>query len=355
MKKVLIVGAGIAGCTASIVFAQRGWSVTLIEKRSVAEAIGSGIFVYSNGLDNFKKLDLLDNIEQEGFVIPEGKNVYTDNVGNHITDVYYPKILGIKRSTLQTVLTNKLTTLGVSITLNSSVENYNLGDYDLVIGADGINSSVRTMLWPNVTPTYSGFEVWRSTHKRPAELVDKITMFGVGKRLGIMPISQDELYMWAVVHVPEKRHYERNIWSAIMWEKFTEFSGPARPFLDDLMNNANVYYTPAEEVIMPTPWHKDNVILIGDAAHASTPFSGQGGAMAVHDAVLLGELIDAKIDLATFGDRRYPMCKYVQDTSRAVGIAGATENYDSYTKMINSMPATAQDKIDTFYNTIKTL
>ena len=355
MKKALIVGAGIAGCTAGIALVQRGWSVTVIEKRSSAEAIGSGIFVYSNGLDNFNKLGLLAEVEQAGFIIPDGKNVYTDNVGKHITDVYYPKILGIKRSTLQQVLTDKLKILGVDITLNTSVERYNLDNYDLVIGADGINSTLRKMFWPDITTTYAGFEVWRSTHKRPKDLVDKITMFGVGKRLGIMPISQEELYIWAVLPVAEKRYYEKNIWPTVMWEKFVEFAGPARPLLDELMHGAEVYYTPAEEVVMPTPWHKDNIILIGDAAHASTPFSGQGGAMAVHDAVLLGEMIDAKLDLATFADRRYPMCKYVQDTSRAVGLAGATEDYTSYSKMLEAMPTIAQQKIDEFYNTIETL
>jgi 2-polyprenyl-6-methoxyphenol hydroxylase-like FAD-dependent oxidoreductase len=355
MKKVLVVGAGIAGCTASIVLARRGWSVTLIEKSSTSEPISSGIFVYSNGLDNFNKLGLLTKIEQAGFLIPNGRNVYMDNIGNHITDVVYPRILGIRRSAMHRVLAEELKILGVEIQLNTTIDSYSFDNFDLVIGADGINSSVRNLFWPEVTPVYSEFEVWRSTHKRPKNLVDKITMFSAGKRLGIMPISDDELYVWGVVHVPEKHLYERNIWSAVMYEKFLEFEGPARPLLDELTFNQNVYFTPAEEVIMPTPWNKNNVLLIGDAAHASTPFSGQGGSMAVHDAVLLGELLDANIELSAFGERRYPMCKYVQDTSRAVGVAGATESYTSYKEMIANMPSTAQSKINNFYNTLNTL
>jgi 2-polyprenyl-6-methoxyphenol hydroxylase-like FAD-dependent oxidoreductase len=104
---------------------------------------------------------------------------------------------------------------------------------------------------------------------------------------------------------------------------------------------------------MPTPWHQGRVLLIGDAAHASTPFMGQGGAMAVQDAVVLGQLLSVGVNmpavLKAFEQRRAPVCQFVQDASRRVGQAGAVEDLAAYQKSIQAMPQTAQAHVDSFY------
>lgn len=381
-NRVLIVGAGIAGCSAAIALADKGMHVTLIEKQAEWRFQSSGIFIYSNGLEALRAVGVLPQILDVGFGIADGRNVYLDHHGVPIVDVFYPAsrggavpILGIRRAQMHRILAGRLDALGVDIRLATTVTaihspsgsdhaQVTLSDgstqrFDLIVGADGIRSQVRETVTGPVAPRYTGFGVWRSVHERPRTLDAKIMMMGVGKRLGIMPISDDRLYIFGTVSEPADRWYPRETWPERMRERFAEFGGPARQFLDQLSADSEVLYTAVEEVQAPLPWHAGRVLLIGDAAHASTPFMGQGGAMAVEDAVVLAEMLAAdgigEQTLQAFSQRRYPMCRFVQDASRKVGEAGAVEDAASCARRNTAMQATAQQQVDAFYRELEAL
>ncbi|MDM0053842.1 FAD-dependent oxidoreductase [Variovorax sp. J22R115] len=377
---VLIVGAGIAGCAAAIALASRGVRVSLIEKQPVWRFQSSGIFVYGNGLQSFGELGVMNEVLAAGFPVAHGRNVYLDHLGNPIVDVDYPSpadgvppILGIKRADIHRVLAARLEGLGVQAQLDmrlvglksrsdgvqAELSDGSTQHFDLVIGADGIRSQIRQWVAGDITPRYTGLGVWRSVHARPAGLTDKIMMMGVGKRLGIMPISQDRLYLFGTVAEPAGSHYEPARWPELMRERFAEFGAPARQFLDQIDAQAEVIYTAVEEVALPLPWHAKRVLLIGDAAHASTPFMGQGGAMAIQDAVVLGNLLDECLDidalLQRFGTLRYPMCRFVQEASRKVGEAGAVETSGDCAERDRILREHAQAQVDHFYAELKRL
>ncbi|KIQ23246.1 monooxygenase [Variovorax paradoxus] len=377
-NKVLIVGAGIAGCSAAVALADKGMQVTLVEKEARWRFQSSGIFIYGNGLEALRSIGVLPQILDAGFGIADGRNVYLDHRGAPIVDVFYPRshggavpILGIKRAEMHRILAGRLGALGVDIRLATTVADIHApgGEvafsdgtrerFDLVIGADGIRSQVREAVCGPVTPRYTGFGVWRSVHERPRTLDAKIMMMGIGKRLGIMPISDDRLYIFGTVSEPAGRWYPRDQWPALMRERFAEFGGPARQFLDQLSADSEVLYTAVEEVQAPLPWHAGRVLLIGDAAHASTPFMGQGGAMAVEDAVVLARMLAAdgigEQTLKAFGERRFPMCRFVQDASRKVGEAGAMEDAASCARRNAAMRETAQQQVDAFYQALDRL
>jgi 2-polyprenyl-6-methoxyphenol hydroxylase-like FAD-dependent oxidoreductase len=381
-RTVLICGAGIAGCAAAIALARRGWSVRLIEKQDAWRFQSSGIFVYSNGLARFQDLGVLEPLLAAGFVIADGRNVYLHADGSALADTFYPghyagrtlaPILGIRRAQMHRVLADELTRLGVSVQLSTSVETLS-GDArgvdvtlsggerlrcDLVLGADGIRSRIRELLWPGIKPRYSGFGVWRSVHRRPEALRDKFMMMAPGLRLGIMPISSDQLYLFGTVSAAADVWHERSRWPELMKDAFAAFQGPARPLLDELNEMSEVLYTAVEEIVLPTPWHQGRVLLIGDAAHAATPFMGQGGAMAVEDAVTLAHLLERDTDidaaLSDFSRIRAPICQFVQDVSRQVGISGAQSDPDTHQRITRAVADEGQQRVDDFYRQLEHL
>lgn len=378
MKQVehaLIVGGGIAGCAVAIALAQAGVRVTMLEKQREWRFQSSGIFIYHNGLVALGSLGVLPQIVSGGFAIADGRNIYLDERGEPITDTYYPSqhsdiapIIGIRRAELHRILASRLDALCVDIRLGTTavridqntaehvtvaLSDGTTGQYDLVVGADGIQSEIRRLVAGPLEPVYTGLGVWRSVHARPKDLTAKIMMMGTGKRLGIMPISDDQLYLFGTLPEPAGQWHERAAWPALMQARFAEFGGPARQFLDALSADAEVLYTAVEEVAAPLPWHRGRVIMIGDAAHASTPFMGQGGAMALEDAVLLAEMLSRDVGveatLQAFGEARYPLCKFVQDTSRKVGETGAREDAAILRARNETMRCNAQRQVDDFY------
>jgi 2-polyprenyl-6-methoxyphenol hydroxylase-like FAD-dependent oxidoreductase len=378
VEKVLVVGAGIAGCCAAIALAARGFRVRLIEKQDEWRFQSSGIFVYSNGLAHLRDIGVLDDVLSAGYVIDNGRNVYFDHRGEHLVDTFYPTaddgrapaILGIKRAELHRVLANRLQHFGLSAELGTTVGSFDqIGDsvaivlsngavenFDLVLGTDGLRSQIRKLAGFDIKPRYSGFGVWRSVHDRPAELRDKIMMMGPGKRFGIMPISADKLYTFGTIVEPEGKWYDPQAWPETMATKFQEFEGPARQFIEELGPRSEVLYTAVEEIVMPLPWHAGRVVLLGDAAHASTPFMGQGGAMGVQDAAVLARLLDSDNDipviLAAYGAARGPLCRFAQDVSRQVGENGAAGQSAADNDRFRQ---TAQQNVDVFYDKLADL
>ena len=374
---ILIVGGGIAGCSAAIALTQQGHRVRVIEKQDAWRFQSSGIFVYSNGLQNLAHLGLLDDILAAGFTIPEGRNANYNHTGTPIVVTTYPTadggripaILGIKRAELHRVMAARVASLGVRVDLATTVDKMTddgvmLSDgtsasFDLIVGADGVRSATRRMIGIDVLPRYTGFGVWRSVHRRPPGMTEKIMMMGPAKRFGIMPISDDLLYTFGTVAEPKDRKYDPAFWHAEMRAKFAEFTGPAAPFLDDLGPTSEVLYTAVEEIVLPLPWHRGRVLLIGDAAHASTPFMGQGGAMAMEDAVVLAKALATRMSLdealSAFGTARFPVCQFVQDVSRAVGEAGAEETIGAISERDARMRETAQANVDDFYRRLAEL
>ncbi|MFA6265579.1 MAG: FAD-dependent monooxygenase [Pseudolabrys sp.] len=373
---VVIVGGGIAGSALSIALTRRGIKTTLVEREAHWAPLSSGLFIYSNGLLALDRLGVLDAICGNGWVSPDGGNLYLTADGKDITRTIYPRIgeripaiVGMWRAELHRVLSTELERLGVTVRLGvTPVEiddrdamrpvSVTLSDgtslsCDVLVGADGIRSVTRTHLFGAIEPAYTGFGVWRSTHRKPKNIDQKIMLMGVGTRLGIMPISHDELYMFGTTREPGKPFYARDRWAAEMRRKFSGFAGPAAPLLAEITDASQVFYTSVEEVHLPLPWSRGRAVLIGDAAHSSSPFMGQGGAMALEDALvlaaILGEATDIPAALTAFGAQRFERCKFVQDASRRVGEAGATEDAAASIRRNERMRSAAQQDVNDFY------
>jgi 2-polyprenyl-6-methoxyphenol hydroxylase-like FAD-dependent oxidoreductase len=365
MKRVLIAGAGIGGCAAAISFAQHGWKVTVVEKLKTIFTEGAGICLYSNALKTLDQLDVLDQVLKTGASM-KGTTVFLDSDSKEIgivnyktVDTKYPAYTGINRQLFLEILFNKAVDLNVDFKFDTSIiscsqtdnlvtvvcDTTTLVDYDLFIVANGTNSNIRKSLWPDSDSTYSGFGLWHSMHNMHPSVTEKVTVVMPDKRFGIIPMSDTQMYIWGSVAEPNKRWIDRIDQPAIMAKEFASLTGYLKDVIDELDKNSYVHYTSVDEVTINDAWHKGRVVLLGDAAHASLPFMAQGGAMALQDALVLGNLCsnteDIESALVEYKARRKPVVDTVQQMCRNIG-----KTYSQSTVNLEK----AQEGLDKFYS-----
>ena len=237
-------------------------------------------------------------------------------------DVLYEAALknGVKfrMGTTITEIENESTHVGVKFTDGTE------DSYQLVVGADGIYSKVRQLIFGDMQPKYIGSSVWRYPFNRPAELETGYMFFGKKTKVGLIPMTTDTMYMFVVAAegddnpiIPQEEFVPR------LKAHLEEF--PAKLVQDvvpQITDSKKVIYSPLKTLMMPLPWYKNRVVMIGDAAHASIPQLGSGAALAIEDAVVLAEELKKDLSVETilnnYTNRRYDRCKMVIDASNTL-------------------------------------
>ena len=352
VDNVLIVGAGIGGLTLGAALGQRGIEAEIVEIKPTHQVHGVGILQPGNALRALKTIGVFDECLAAGFQTDEYR--YLDADGGliaklrllRIADPNRPAINMLPRPALHRILTGAVERAGVRVRLGVTVRELEqrdgrvtasfsdgkTGSYDLVVGADGIRSSIRRMIFGNIEPQFTGHGVWRYTTSRPAELDYQCMYLGVGAKAGLVPLTDETMYLLLVTNEPDNPWMAADELHVLLRKRLAQFGHLVGPVRESIADPCSVVYGPIEEIILPPPWYQGRVVLIGDAAHASSPHIAQGAAMAVEDAVVLAEMLtgEARVPetLDQFMRRRYERCKFVQDTSRQVGIDGNLEDAD---------------------------
>jgi 2-polyprenyl-6-methoxyphenol hydroxylase-like FAD-dependent oxidoreductase len=343
--RVLVVGAGIGGLTAGTALAQRDIEVDVIELKSPDVSSGVGLVLPANALRALREIGVLDDCLCAGFRFD--RNRFCDPGGRLLVEV--PSLLGrrdglpslaVPRPDLQRVLLNAAEKAGARIAFGTTAgtvtcagdgAHVSMSDgrtrrYDLVIGFDGIRSTLRRQFIDDAAaPCYTGFASWRVTVPRAPEVTQGTLFIGVGSKVGLNPLNRDAMYLFATTREPADTQLDPARLHESLRERLSGYSGLVCAALDSLTSPDGVVYSPIEEVRLPAPWHRGNVLVAGDAAHATAPHLTQGAAMAIEDAVVLARLLASgepvPSALRTFMDRRYPRCGFVQDTSRQILLA----------------------------------
>ena len=142
-------------------------------------------------------------------------------------------------------------------------------------------------------------------------------------KAGITPVSQDEMYLFLLQDVPDNPRMPEERWPMLLAEQLRGFGGELGAVRNSLNASARINYRPLEKLLLPPPWHHGRAILIGDAAHATTPHLASGAGLAVEDALVLGECFasDTALDdaLQRFVARRYERCRMVVENSVRLG------------------------------------
>src|SRR5262249_26599007 len=336
--RVLIVGGGIAGLTLATALHQQGFRAELIERSPSWEAIGAGLAVQPNGIRVLRALGIGAAVEQAGTVIRQWD--FCDQQGEVLCETDLEDLwgevgpfVGIARSALQRVLLDgaaavpsRLGTSVLSLTQDDQrvfvgFTDGSSGVYDLVVGADGIASTVRKLTLSEAPPVYAGQTVWRSLAPiRPRGLTALQFHMGDGCFFGLCPVGDGQTYGFGNVTEP-RRYDDVHGRLARLRERFAGFGPRVQDYLAALELDEQIHCA-AVEWVEQDAWRSGRVVLIGDAAHATSPMMGQGGCLAMEDALVLAELLRATESveraLDLYESRRRPRVGWVQQQSRAV-------------------------------------
>ena len=343
IKRVLVVGGGIGGLCTGIGLAQAGIASEIVEIKTDWRVYGVGIIQPSNQLRALAELGLAQICVERGSAFLGWE--FCDDTGNvrarvpnpEVAGLGYPPINGIARPVLHEILTATAKQLGVTVRLGLTVDAIHdaadgvqvrfsdgtTGAYDLMIGADGAYSKMRTLLFGSShRPVFNGLAVWRYNFPRPPDMEWGSVHYSRRAKAGLVPISPSLMYIFVVTPEPSNAKPASSSLADAMRERLGEFGGPVAALREQIVDPAGVVYRPMEPILQPAPWHLGHVLLIGDAAHAATPHLSQGASMAIEDAVLVAQLLSQDRLLgdlfAEFMRRRFERCKFVVDTSSKI-------------------------------------
>jgi 2-polyprenyl-6-methoxyphenol hydroxylase-like FAD-dependent oxidoreductase len=347
--RVIVIGSGIAGLSAAIALRKVGIDVTVYERAPELREVGAGISLWANALRALDYIGAGDSVRHVSLKMTRSesraRNGYKVQMVLDSAELErrfgVPDLVRmIHRADLVAALAAHLPPdvarygyecVGVELRDTSAGARFQNGhsdEADVVIGADGIRSAVRTAVLGPDEPRYSGYTCWRGICTRPASVEPGYIgeWWGRGQRLGITTIPGDRVYWFATKNAPPNEHAPDE--RAHLQNLFAGWADPAATIFTT---------TPAEHIFRNDiidrppnrPWSKGRAGLIGDAAHSTTPNLGQGGCMAIEDAVVLARNLKAAPDparaLEAFTAERYPRTAAIVRKSWKFGLLSQKE------------------------------
>lgn len=352
MTQIAIIGGGIGGLSAAIALRRYGFEVAVFEQAPVLLDLGAAIALWPNAMRALQHLGIAEKILDASGVMneirwltQEGKTLNRVHIANTQTPA-----VALHRAELQRILRETLPSSNISLGQSFlkldqedglTIATFNNGrsiTCSILIGADGVHSKVRATIADQDAPLFRGYIVWRgiSTSAPKQVLYDAaMELHGVGKRFGVGPVGRGRVGWWAAANTnTEDGSTEESIQSEgnSHEELLALFEGWYEPVLELIQStpSSSILRTKASDRPSSTTWGKQRTTLLGDAIHPTTPNLGQGGCMAIEDAVVLARCLEKygpeEAALRAYERVRYERTAAITSFSRIYGAVGQWEN-----------------------------
>jgi len=345
-RKAIIIGGGIGGVTAAIALKRAGLDVTVYERAEELQEVGSGLPLWTNALRTLHILGLTDELEKLGVQV-RSVRVSTwkgDTLTDTSNDKHLKKLgtitIVVHRAELLSLLLKTLgeenvqlgmTCVGFTQDATGVTVKFANGQRvrgDVLIGADGIHSVIRTQLFGLIKPHYVGYTCWRGlAHTTRTGL--ETWAWGKGCQFGITPMSQGRAYWFVQKYAPEGEEDKPGGRKNSILEMFHDWHDPI-PAVIEATAETDILRNDIFELKHLHQWSHGRVTLLGDAAHAMTPNLGQGACQAIEDAVALADCLKGTTSISealkTYEKRRITRANRISRLAHYIGQAVQWEN-----------------------------
>lgn len=343
VQSVLIVGGGIGGMSCAIQLRKLGIDVELVDLDPEWRVYGAGLTITGPTLRAFKYVGILDEVCAQGAtwvgaIVHDAAGKVLENLTFTPVEPGVPAAGGIMRPVLHNILSTRTLAAGVKVRLGLTVDQIienaarvgvlfsdgSKGSYDLVIGADGALSKLREKILPNaLVPKFTGQGIYRLVAERPPGFDRSYFYMGSDKKIGFNPVSPTHMYMFLLEYSPDNPWLLAEQLAQRLYDLMAGFGGIVPAIRDTVLSSDSINYRPLEAAIQPAPWYRGRIVLLGDAAHATTPHLASGAGMAVEDGVVLAQELERsdsiEVALQTYMQRRFERCRLVVENSVRLG------------------------------------
>lgn len=303
--KSIVIGGGIGGLTTAIALEKLGHEVEVYESAPAFRPVGAGLGLAANAVKAFDHLGIKEEVLKAGLLIPDvrlldkagvtiskldslklGVKYGTDNFAVHRADLHQVLLGLLDRAKL---INNKKaksctqSSYGVEVTFTDGTT----ATGDFLIAADGIHSAIRKQFLPQSAPRYAGYTCWRAVVPQPKQkVIESTETWGEGSRFGIVPLKDDRVYWFACLNAPQNDAVVKSFKKENLLWHFADYHAPVQELIQTAVEK-NIIWGDIIDLPPQDRFAFGNVLLIGDAAHATTPNMGQGACQAIEDAAFL--------------------------------------------------------------------
>ncbi len=349
---ITIIGGGIGGLFTAVALHARGLACHVYEAADEVKPVGAGILIAANALAVFARAapalladvgargqDMADlNTPSFDIVDAAGRTVLGGIDVPRLQHKFGHGLIAIKRSELHAALFAALPA-GTLITgkrltyLSQDAARVHMGFADgsqiescMLIAADGAKSVARHHLFPDVALRHSGQTSYRGMARMDWHVLGDLTaaeVWGDWLRFGFTPVSGDQVYWYATVPAQPGQPHSH---PAVAKAQIARYSTDMHPNVGRLLDataTENILQTDILDLPALPTWHRGRVVLLGDAAHATTPNLGQGACQAIEDGYVLAQQLAASADVTrafvAYTRLRKPKADWVVRTARRLG------------------------------------